>query len=204
MNGRLITLEGGEGAGKSTQATAVAAWLRARGRTVCQTREPGGSPLAEAIRGVVLADWAEGVTPTTEVLLMFAARAAHWHHVIAPALAAGTDVVCDRFLDSSFAYQGAKGVPALQLTTLSDWVLGGRRPDLTLLFDLPPEEGLRRARRRGEENRFEREALAAQQAIREGFLKQAEAAPERFVVIDARPSATQVTAAVQAVLEARL
>jgi dTMP kinase len=105
--GRFITLEGGEGAGKSTQARFIRDWLVERGRDVVLTREPGGSPLAEAIRSLVLGDWAEGVTPATEALLMFAARAAHWHTTIAPALDAGKDVVCDRFVDSSYAYQGA-------------------------------------------------------------------------------------------------
>src|SRR3546814_11790920 len=100
--GRFITLEGGEGAGKSTQARFIRDWLTEYGHEVVLTREPGGSPLAEAIRGVVLGDWAEGVTPSTEVLLMFAARAAHWHTTIAPALAAGRDVVCDRFVDSTY------------------------------------------------------------------------------------------------------
>ena len=149
--GRFITLEGGEGAGKSTQARFVRDWLSEYGHDVVLTREPGGSPLAEAIRGVVLGDWAEGVTPPTEVLLMFAARAAHWHTTIAPALAAGRDVVCDRFVDSSYAYQGAgKGVSATALKALEKLAIDGCRPDLTLLLDIDPEEGLHRARARGE------------------------------------------------------
>lgn len=204
MSGRLITLEGGEGAGKSTQARAVVAWLQARGRRVCQTREPGGSPLAEAIRAVVLGDWTEGVDVTTEVLLMYAARSAHWQHTIAPALADDQDVVCDRFIDSSFAYQGAKGVPETMLAQLTDWVLGARRPDLTLLLDLPPADGLQRARHRGDENRFERAALAQQTAIREIFLRRAAEAPQRYAVIDASAPEAAVTRAIEQVLEARL
>lgn len=203
MSGRLITLEGGEGAGKSTQVDTVVAWLRARGRRVVQTREPGGSPLAEAVRGLVLADWDEGVSPTTEVLLMFAARAAHWHHTIAPALDRGDDVVCDRFVDSSFAYQGAKGVPSATLDSLSALVLGGRLPDLTLLLDLPPDIGLTRARTRGGENRFEREALQFQSTVRAGFLARAAADPARMVIIDAARSAAQVRQQVEQTLEAR-
>ncbi|MBI3171835.1 MAG: dTMP kinase, partial [Hydrocarboniphaga effusa] len=107
MRGRFITLEGGEGGGKSTQAQRVCAWLRERGRTVVQTREPGGTELAEAIRALVLRQWDEGMSPAAELLLMFAARAAHLHGRIEPQLAAGADVVCDRFVDSSYAYQGA-------------------------------------------------------------------------------------------------
>jgi dTMP kinase len=202
--GRLITLEGGEGAGKSTQAAFVEQWLRARGRQVLRTREPGGTPLAEAIRELVLADWEDGMPLSTEVLLMFAARAAHWEQKIAPTLAADIDVVCDRFLDSSYAYQGSRGVPVPLLDQLAQASLGARRPDLTLLLDLPAEQGLARARQRGGTNRFEAEALSRQQAIRERFLTLAAAAPERVVVIDAREEPRAVSAAVAAVLEQRL
>lgn len=202
--GRLITLEGGEGAGKSTQAAVVEQWLRARGRQVLRTREPGGTPLAEAIREVVLRDWEQGVPLSSEVMLMFAARAAHWEQKIAPALAADLDVVCDRFLDSSYAYQGSRGAPTQLLDTLAEACLGSRRPDLTLLLDLPAEQGLARARQRGGTNRFEGEALSRQQAIREHFLALAAAAPERFVVIDAAADAAAVSAAVIEALEQRL
>jgi dTMP kinase len=198
--GRFITLEGGEGAGKSTQARFVRDWLTEFGRDVVLTREPGGSPLAEAIRGVVLGDWAEGVTPSTEVLLMFAARAAHWHTTIAPALAAGRDVVCDRFVDSSYAYQGAgKGVSATALKALEKLAVEGR-PDLTLLLDIDPEEGLQRAQARGDENRFEQETLDFMRRVREGFLARAKAEPQRIHVIDAARDADTVSADITTIL----
>lgn len=203
--GRFITLEGGEGAGKSTQARHIRDWLCARGRVVVVTREPGGSPLAEAIRGLVLDDWPEGVTPETEVLLMFAARAAHLHHTIAPALAAGTDVVCDRFVDSSFAYQGAgKGVPREALEALEELTLRGLRPDLTLVLDLPPERGLQRATARGDGNRFESETLSFMARVRAAFLLRAQVDPQRCVVIDADHDEATVRTAIEGVLEVRL
>jgi dTMP kinase len=205
VSARFITLEGGEGAGKSTQQAAIARWLEARGRVVLRTREPGGSPLAEAIRKLVLERWDEGVAPGTELLLMFAARAAHWRSTIAPALAAGTDVVCDRFVDSSYAYQGAgKGIDEREIAALERLVLGARRPDLTLILDVPPETGLARARRRGAENRFEAEALDFQRRVRAAFLRRAQQEPQRCVIIDATPDAATVTAAIEKVLEQRL
>lgn len=193
--GLFLTLEGGEGAGKSTAAAFLAETFRGHGREVVLTREPGGSPLAEAIRGVVLAGWDEGVTPTTELLLMFAARAAHLAATIRPALARGAVVICDRFVDASWAYQGAgRGVPAQQLAQLEAMVLDGLAPDRTLLFDLPPEIGLARARSRGDANRFEAEALEFQQRVRDAYLARARAAPQRYRLIDA----AQPLSAVQA------
>ena len=203
--GRFITLEGGEGAGKSTAASFIRDWLRAQGRTVTMTREPGGSPVAEAIRNVVLANWAEGMTAETEVLLMFAARAAHLSATIWPALARGEDVICDRFVDASWAYQGeGRGVPAERLVELENYVMKGFMPQLTLLFDLPPELGLARAKSRGDANRFEAEAMAFQERVRAAYLQRAFAAPERYAVIDASAPLADVQAAVVAVLEQRL
>lgn len=203
--GRFITLEGGEGAGKSTQARAIRDWLQSRGREVVLTREPGGSPLAEAVRELVLRDWAEGIDVNTEVLLMFAARAAHLKQTIEPALAAGRDVICDRFVDSSYAYQGAgKGLAAHHLQALEALVLGDFRPDLTLLLDLPPQLGLARAHHRGEANRFEAESLAFMQRVRDCFLARAQAAPQRYVVIDAAQELPDVTAQILRALEHRL
>lgn len=203
--GRLITLEGGEGAGKSTQARHIADWLRARGRTVVTTREPGGSPLAEAIRGLVLGDWAEGVSAQTELLLMFAARAAHVAARIEPALARGEDVVCDRFVDASWAYQGAgRGIEARHLAALEDLVLRDLRPDLTLVFDLDPALGLARAKGRGAVNRFEAETLAFMARVRQAYLDRAAAQPARYAVIDATPAQAQVSLDVEQVLAARL
>jgi dTMP kinase len=203
--GRFITLEGGEGAGKSTAAGYIRDWLIAQGRQVTLTREPGGSPLAEAIRHVVLDDWPEGVPAETEVLLMFAARAAHLAATIRPALARGEDVICDRFIDASHAYQGeGRGVPPERLAALEDYVLQGFAPTLTLLFDLSPTEGLARAKRRGDANRFEAEAMAFQERVRAAYLRRAAAHPERYAVIDAGASLDAVRTAVLAVLESRL
>ncbi|MGH8445565.1 MAG: dTMP kinase [Solimonas sp.] len=203
--GRFITLEGGEGAGKSTQARFIRDWLVERGREVVLTREPGGSPLAEAIRSLVLGDWAEGVSPSTEVLLMFAARAAHWKTTILPALKAGRDVVCDRFVDSSYAYQGGgKGITDRRLRTLERLAVGSNKPDLTLLFDIEPELGLQRTRERGDENRFEQETLAFMERVRTTFLARAQAEPERFVVIDASREPEAVSAELAQLLAARL
>lgn len=203
--GRFITLEGGEGAGKSTAALFIRDWLTARGRTVTNTREPGGSPLAEAIRAVVLGNWDEGVPAESEVLLMFAARAAHLNATIWPALARGEDVICDRFVDASWAYQGeGRGVPAERLAELEAYVLKGFTPQLTLLFDLSPEQGLVRANKRGNTNRFEAEAMAFQERVRAAYLQRAFAAPERYAVIDAGAPLAEVQAALVAVLEQRL
>lgn len=205
MRGRFITLEGGEGGGKSTQALRVCDWLRARGRSVVQTREPGGTELAEAIRGLVLRQWDEGISPAAELLLMFAARAAHVHGKIEPQLAAGSDVVCDRFIDSSYAYQGAgQGVDVQHLRALEALVLPTLRPDLTLVLDLPPAQGLARARRRGDANRFEDETLAFMQRVRQTFLDRAAADPARCAVIDASGDVDRVFARIVAVLEQRL
>ncbi|AXQ29432.1 dTMP kinase [Solimonas sp. K1W22B-7] len=203
--GRFITLEGGEGAGKSTHAAFIRDWLQARGREVLLTREPGGSPLAEEIRRVVLQGWAEGVGAESEVLLMFAARAAHLRATVLPALAAGRDVVCDRFVDSSYAYQGAgKGLDERHIAALESLVLGDFRPQLTLVFDLPPEQGLARARGRGEVNRFEDESLAYMARVRECFLRRAAAGGARYQVIDAAPPLEQVRESLRLALESRL
>lgn len=203
--GRFITLEGGEGAGKSTAVAFICDWLRAKGRVVTTTREPGGSPLAEAIRSVVLGDWLEGMPAETEVLLMFAARAAHLSATIQPALARGEDVVCDRFVDASYAYQGeGRGVALERLAELERYVLKGFVPQLTLLFDLPPALGLARARSRGDANRFEAEAMGFQQRVRAAYLQRAAAAPERYALIDASAPLADVQAAIAEVLEQRL
>lgn len=202
---RLITLEGGEGAGKTTHGKGIGRWLEARGKRVTLTREPGGSPLAEAVRGLVLSSWEEGIDADTELLLIFAARAAHLQATIRPALAAGHIVVCDRFVDASWAYQGAgRGVAAEHLEALERLVLKGLQPDLTLIFDLPPEVGLARARGRGDTNRFEAENLAFMQRVRQAYLQRAALAPERYAVLDATRPAGDVEAAIIAVLEQRL
>ncbi|HEX4872741.1 MAG TPA: dTMP kinase [Nevskiaceae bacterium] len=200
--GRLIVLEGGEGAGKSTQIGVVRDWLGARGRRVITTREPGGSPLAEAIRGLVLGTWAEGVDAVTELLLIFAARAAHLHGTIRPALADDIDVVCDRFVDASYAYQGGgRGLDRRHLDALSALVLEDLKPDLVLLLDLPAEQGLARARARGGNNRFEEETLAFLQRVRLAYQAQAAREPERYRLIDARLDQSAVSEQIVTVLE---
>lgn len=203
--GWLITLEGGEGAGKSTHAAQIVAWLEARGRSVVRTREPGGSPLAEAIRGLVLGDWAEGVTAETELLLMFAARAAHLAALIRPALLRGDDVVCDRFVDASWAYQGAgRGVAHRHLEALEELVLHDLRPALTLILDVPVETGLARARSRGDANRFESETIAFMTRVRDAYLARAARQPSRYAVIDASLTMDAVSASIAQTLGARL
>jgi dTMP kinase len=185
--GRFITFEGIEGAGKSTLQKALAAALTARGMTVCATREPGGTPLAEEIRQLTLARRSDGMPPTTELLLMFAARAAHVKQKIEPALARGEWVLCDRFTDASRAYQGGgRGLDAASIEALAAIAHPQLNPDLTLLLDLPPETGLARARgRRDDGDRFEDEALAFFTRVRVHYLHLAQHEPRRIHVLDA-------------------
>ena len=204
--GRFITFEGGEGAGKSTQARRLAERLRALGREVVLTREPGGSPGAERIRALVVSGAAADWTPMTETLLMFAARDDHLERVIRPALDRGAWVVCDRFADSTRAYQGAAGgVDAAVVEALDAAVVGREQPDLTLIFDLPVDRGLARAAARGGgEGRFEAKGEAFHARLREGFARIAAAHPERCVVIDADGDEDAVGRRVWAAVEARL
>ena len=204
--GRFITFEGGEGAGKSTQARRLAAAMRAAGREVVETREPGGSPGAEAIRALLVRGEAERWTPTADALLMYAARSDHLDRVIRPALARGAWVVCDRFADSTRAYQGVGGdVGAGFIQALEIGVVGGDWPDLTLIFDLPVDAGLARAGDRGgAEARFEAKGAAFHERLRQAFLDIAAREPDRCVVIDAAQSMDAVEAAVRAAVDARL
>jgi len=205
-HGRFITLEGGEGAGKSTQARRLAERLSARGHKVVVTREPGGSPGAETIRALLVTGQADRWSPMTETLLMYAARRDHIERTIAPALAAGDWVVSDRFADSTRAYQGAGGgAPASLIQTLERHVLGETRPDLTLILDLPVEAGLARALSRGDvENRFEAKGVAFHERLRESFLAIARVEADRCAVIDATDSVEEVEGAIWAAVEARL
>lgn len=201
MNGRLITLEGGEGAGKSSNLAWLAERLRAAGITVTVTREPGGTELAERIRQVLLAPGDEPMADLTELLLMSAARAQHLATLIRPALARGDWVLCDRFLDATWAYQGAgRGLDYDDLAILEQVVLKGLSPDRTLLFDVPVEQGLARAGKRSAPDRIEREALEFFERVRTCYQQRAAAEPDRFRVVDA--GADQV--AVRAQLEAHL
>src|SRR5579862_6731813 len=182
MSGRFITLEGIEGAGKSTVARLVCAWLASHGITARATREPGGTPLAERLRGIVLERGGEPLTPVTETLLMFAARDLHVHNVIRPALARGEWVVCDRFTDATRAYQGSgRGVDATLIEALARAVHGDLAPHCTLLLDLPVVAGLARARARGggATDRFEAETLEFFERVRAGYLELARREPQR-------------------------
>jgi dTMP kinase len=199
--GRFITLEGGEGAGKSTLARSLAAALRDRGMTVVLTREPGGTPLAEQLREVLLAQTGEAVDPRAELLLMFAARALHLTGLIRPALARGDWVLCDRFTDASYAYQGGgRGVPSALIDTLAESVHGDLWPDATLLLDLPVASGLARAGARGGGDRFETERVEFFERVRASYLARARAMPQRFRVIDAAQEPVQLLAQAVAAL----
>ena len=210
--GIFITFEGGEGAGKSTQIARLAESLREMGHEVVVTREPGGSPGAEAVRHVVLSGAAEPFGPAMEAILFAAARADHVDQVIRPAVARGAIVLCDRFVDSSRVYQGVTGdlEPAF-MQALEKVTVAGTMPDLTIVLDLDPEEGMKRAAaRRGDEtaDRYEKETLDIQRRRREAFLDIARAEPDRCVVIDAAKSparvATAIVKAVHALIERRL
>jgi len=208
--GRFITFEGGEGAGKSTQVKRLVERLRAAGREVVATREPGGSTGAEAIRDLVLKGSADRWSPATETLLMYAARRDHIERVIAPALARGAWVVCDRFADSTRAYQGgAGGVDPGLIAALETHVLGQTRPDLTLIFDLPVAVGLARAEAHAAaaghaETRFESKGIAFHERLRAAFQAIAAAEPDRCVLIDAADSIEGVEAQVWASVADRL
>jgi dTMP kinase len=201
--GRFITLEGIEGAGKSTLARFALAWLSERGIPGRLTREPGGTPLAERVRQIVLEGGAETLSPVAETLLMFAARDLHLRNLIRPALARGEWVVCDRFTDATRAYQGAgRGVDPALIETLGGAVHAGLAPDCTLLLDLPVPVGLARARGRapGTADRFESEAAAFFERVRAGYLELARREPGRFHVIDASAPLAEVEARVEGVL----
>jgi dTMP kinase len=201
--GRFITFEGGEGAGKSTQARRLAAALRGSGHQVLETREPGGSPGAEEIRRLLTTGAASRWSPMAETLLHFAARADHVARLIRPALSGGQWVVCDRFTDSTMAYQGyGHGIDRDFIDRLAGMVLGELKPDLTLIFDLPVAQGLARAKgRAGIEDRYEKMDLAFHEKLRRGYLAIAAAEPGRCVVVDAtrdeEASCAQVVAAVK-------
>jgi dTMP kinase len=193
VTGLFITLEGPEGAGKSTNREYLAARLRAEGIDVVLTREPGGTPLAERIRDLLLAPSDESMAADTELLLVFAARAQHLAQVIRPALARGAIVLCDRFTDATYAYQGGgRGLSHERIAVLEDFVQGQLRPDLTLVFDLPVEIGLARASARGQLDRFEQEGRAFFEAVRSTYLDRAKAAPDRYRLVDAALSLSEV------------
>jgi len=199
--GRFITFEGIDGAGKTTHLEALEeAWRRA-GHEVLRTREPGGTPLAEKLRDLFLHD---PMDPLTEALLVFAARRDHLVTVIEPALARGAWVLCDRFTDATFAYQGGgRGFDLAQLRTLEQWVQAGRQPDLTLLFDLPPSVAAARLSAARQPDRFEAQDQAFFERVRAAYLARQQAQPERFIVIQADQAQVQVAQQIQQALSAR-
>ncbi|NWN91547.1 dTMP kinase [Marinobacter adhaerens] len=197
VRGQFITFEGTEGVGKSTQIANAAATLKELGVEYRLTREPGGTPMAESIRELLLAQRDESVSEVTELLLMFAARAQHLHTLILPALEAGQWVLCDRFTDATFAYQGGgRGVPNERIEMLESLVQGELRPDHVVLLDAPVETGMTRARCRGELDRFEQEAVPFFQRIRDTYLARAAADPERYSIVDAAAPLEEVSAQV--------
>ena len=205
--GRFITLEGGEGVGKSTSLAMVCEFLEARGIDVVKTREPGGTPRSEAIRRLLLDPAeAEPLCDDAELLLVFAARAQHLAQKIGPALARGTWVVCDRFTDATFAYQGGgRGIDGSRIEVLESLVQRGLQPDLTLLLDMPIEAAQRRVTQRGgERDRFERERGTFFTAVRDTYLQRAQADPQRFGIVNASQPLDAVQADIRACLDERL
>jgi dTMP kinase len=205
--GRFLTFEGIEGVGKTTQVARLGEALSARGIAHTVTREPGGTPLAERIRDLVLNERAENLPDTAELLLMFAARSVHLRNLIEPALAEGRWVICDRFTDATYAYQGGgRGLAAAGIATLESLVQGARRPDLTLLLDLPVRAGLERAQRRGAsqpQDRFEAQRVDFFERVRAAYLERAAADPGRVAIIDATLGVDQVAARILAALRGR-
>lgn len=205
MTGLFITLEGPEGAGKSTNREYLAERLREQGIDVVLTREPGGTPLAERIRELLLDPSDEPMAADTELLLVFAARAQHLQQVIRPALAKGSVVLCDRFTDATYAYQGGgRGLSIERIAQLEQFVQGELRPDLTLIFDLPVEIGLARAAARGRLDRFEQEGRGFFEAVRQAYLQRAKQAPQRYRVLDAGQTLAQVQADIDVLLPSLL
>ena len=203
--GRFITLEGGEGAGKSTQIQVVKDYLLTRGNDVVVTREPGGTSEGQEIRNLLVSGDKDKWSPLSETLLILADRAAHLERVIRPALAEGKYVVCDRFLDSTKAYQGVAGGLGLDVIhNLQQPVLSTTLPDVTFLLDIDPEKGLRRAQERGGELRFESKTLAYHRTLRNAFLDFAAQEPDRIFVIDADRDVAAVSADILAVLDERI
>lgn len=197
QRGAFITLEGIEGAGKTTQIQGLRDFLHREGVAVQCTREPGGTPLGERLRSILLDPATGSITPEAELLLIFSARAEHLARVVQPALAAGHWVVCDRFTDASYAYQGGgRRLGSARVAALETWLQGDLRPDLTILLDLPAELGLARSAGRGQLDRMEQEQIDFFARVRRAYLEQSERAPSRYLVIDAQPSEAEVSATI--------
>ncbi len=202
QRGKFISLEGTEGVGKSTNLAAMLDCLDRHNIAYIQTREPGGTPLAEELRELLLAPREEAVAPAAELLMVFAARAQHLETLIKPALDDGLWVVSDRFTDATFAYQGGgRGLSMEMIAALETMIQQGLAPDRTILLDLAPEVGMQRAEQRGELDRFETEQMAFFDKVRAAYLERAAADPNRFVIVDASQSVQQVSADVVVALE---
>lgn len=200
--GLFLTFEGGEGAGKTTQIKYLSQYLEQQGHEVTITREPGGTQLGEAVRGVLMGQYDHDMPAMSELLLMFAARAAHLEEVIEPALARGEIVLCDRFTDASFAYQGvARGLGESAVATLEHLVQRHRYPDGVLLLDIPVEAGLDRVHERQDTNRFDQEKQAFHERVRSAYLERAAQQPQRYAVIDASRPAVEVAQSVWQAVE---
>lgn len=200
--GMFITLEGSEGAGKSTSLGFLQELLGQAGITTVTTREPGGTDIGERIRTILLQAQDQGMCADAELLLMFAARAEHIAKLIRPALTAGKWVLCDRFTDASYAYQGGgRGIPDARIAVLETWVQGNLRPDLTLLFDIPTEQGLSRAAKRSAPDRFEREDPAFFERVRQYYLARAALSPGRTHIINAALSLPEVQAQIRRIVQ---
>ena len=203
--GKFITVEGVEGVGKSTNIDFIAERITAAGFEVLRSREPGGTPMAERIRGMLLEHGDEPLPDLAELLLFFASRTLNIENVIRPAIDAGTWVLCDRFTDASRAYQGAgRGQGIDRVNTLAEWVHGDLNPDLTILLDAPAEVGMRRAKNRGATDRLESEQMSFYTRVREQYLALAKGEPERFAVIDASQSLADVQEQIGAVIDTQL
>jgi dTMP kinase len=201
VSARFITVEGGEGVGKTTNMGLIQSILESRGLEVCITREPGGTALGEMLRTSLLNPELEPPVAMAELLMICAARAQHISTVIEPALAAGQWVLCDRFTDATYAYQGfGRGIDLPAIATLEQLVQGKRRPDVTVLLDLDPLVGLERAQKRAELDRFELEEAAFFNRVREGYLSRAKAEPARWIVVDAAKSLEEVSSTLNAQL----
>ena len=201
--GKFITVEGIEGVGKSTNVSHLTKAIEARGHAVISTREPGGTPMAERIREMLIEHGDEPMSDVAELLLMFASRSLHVNNVIVPALASGTWVVCDRFVDASRAYQGGgRGLPMEDFDQIARLVLGDLKPDVTILLDAPVEIGMSRADKRGARDRFETERAAFFERVRECYLGLAASEPERFVVVDATADIDTVRSNIESIVAA--
>jgi dTMP kinase len=201
--GKFITVEGIEGVGKSTNVVHLTKAIEARGFPVITTREPGGTPMAERIREMLIEHGDEPMSDVAELLLMFASRSLHVNNVIVPALASGTWVVCDRFVDASRAYQGGgRGLPMEAIDEIATLVLGDLKPDVTILLDAPVDTGMSRADKRGAPDRIETERAAFFERVRDCYLGLAASDPDRFVVVDATADMDTVRASVESIITA--